>query len=655
MKRIFALIVFLSSFSVFAGKGDHDKSNKKDPVILEIGGVKVYLSEFKYIYNKNNSKLDDAYSESSIKEYLELFINFKLKVMEAEKLGLDTLTSFVNELNGYKKQLAKPYLTDQSTTDKFIKEAYERMKTEIHASHILLKLKPDASPKDSLKVFNEIIALKKRALNGEDFGELAAKYSEDPSAKTNSGDLGFFTSMRMVYKFESAAYNTKIGDISQPVRTRFGYHIIKVHEVRKASGKVKVAHIMVEAADDINDQDSIQAHSKIKMIYDKVASGENWEQICSQYSDHASTKNKGGEMAPFAVGQFRFKEFEDQSFALNNVGDISKPFKTAVGWHVVKLLDKEGIPSFDKVKDKIKNRVTRDSRAEINKKVLINRLKKEDHFKEYKKSLKLVYKQVNDKLAEGKWEYDYTKKMDKSLFTIEHQKYTTKDFLEFVKNNQKKRDSDPMYIMQKMYDSYQERKLLEYEQKHLHEKYEDYRMLIKEYRDGILLFQLMDENVWSKAVSDTTGLKEFHKLHEHNYVWHKRMTATIYDAINHVVVDSVKAMLVRNISDLEIERSLNRKNPLNIQIKTDTWEIGENAILDKISWKVGAYEVEDHDRVIYIVVDKVEKARDKTFLEAKGRIISDYQNYLEKQWIEELKNNYPIVKHQDVIDNLIKK
>jgi peptidyl-prolyl cis-trans isomerase SurA len=270
-------LLVVAAALLLAGCTTTRKNDKQDPIIATIGSQPIYTSEFQYVYEKNNGGNEGAYTRQSVTEYLDLYTKFKLKVMEGESRGLDTTVAFKRELEGYKEQLAQPYLTEKSVTDKLVQEAYERLKQEVNASHILIGLPADPDPQDTLAAYNQVLELRKRVTSGESFEKLAKEFSQDPSAAENGGNLGYFTAMQMVYPFEDAAYKTEVGQISMPVRTRFGYHLIKVNDKRQAKGEVKVAHIMVRATPGMPKADSLAAKQRIDAIYKRVQRNENWE------------------------------------------------------------------------------------------------------------------------------------------------------------------------------------------------------------------------------------------------------------------------------------------------------------------------------------------------------------------------------------------
>ena len=306
---------------------------------MTVAGKNITKTEFEAIYHKNNTK-NAASDTKSLEDYMQLFINFKLKVKEAEELGLDTVSAFKNELEGYRKQLAAPYLTDNEVNDKLLKEAYERMKKDVRASHILIKCDAGALPKDTLAAYNKAISARNRVVKGEDFAKVAKELSDDPSAKDNGGDLGYFTSMQMVYPFEDVAFKTAKGAISEPIRTQFGYHIIKVLDRRPSQGQITVAHIMVRSNPGMPEEDSIAARKKIFDIYDRLKKNENFSSLALEFSDHTDSKTKGGVLPAFGTGTM-VPSFENAAFALKDTNSFSMPFQTPFGWHIVKLKNRK--------------------------------------------------------------------------------------------------------------------------------------------------------------------------------------------------------------------------------------------------------------------------------------------------------------------------
>ena len=642
------LVAFLiGSVNLFA--------QEKDPVLLTVDGQNVTVSEFEAVYKKNNR--DEVVDQKDLAEYLELYINFRLKVREAEALGLDTVKKFIEELKGYQKQLAKPYLTDKEVTKKLIDEAYQRSLTDIRASHILLKIGPDALPKDTLDVYNRIMSLRKQAAKG-DFAAIAKKNSEDPSAKDNGGDLGWFSVLRMVYPFESAAYNTKVGEISMPVRTRFGYHIINVVNKREAQGEVRAAHIMIKTGKESSEEDVKNAEAKIKEVKDLLDKGQNFEDIAKKYSEDKGSSTKGGELPKFGTGRM-VPAFEEAAYALKKDGDISDPILTDYGWHIIKRLERYGVPKFEDVEKDLSSKVAKDSRSQMSKMSVLNRVKKDYKFKETRKSLDAIASLLTDDLLEGKWNSDTAKGLTATVFSIGDKKYTQEDFANYIGTHQTRRKPDDLnIIMNGMYSKYVEESLLAYEESMLPTKYPEYKALLKEYRDGILLFDLTDDMVWSKAVKDTAGLKEFHAKNKNKFMWEKRLDAEIYYCQKDSIVESLKGVLAKKVkkdkpSREDILKEFNANSQLNLRIENDLYEANDEKILEKVKWEKGLYgPFKDGGNQVFVLVKKVLEPTAKTLKESRGLVTADYQNYLESEWIKELRGKYKYSANEELLKKI---
>jgi peptidyl-prolyl cis-trans isomerase SurA len=651
MKKYSAFITILAILNSVNINTHNAFAQTDSPVLMTIKDKPITKNEFENIYHKNSPK-DKPKDDKALQEYLELFINFKLKVQEAEDLGLDTTQAFKNELEGYRKQLAKPYLTDNEVNEKLVKEAYERLKREVRASHILIRCEPNALPKDTLQAYNKALEIRKQLLKGEDFAKLARQYSADPSVADNNGDLGYFTALQMVYPFETACYNLKPGEISMPVRTRYGYHIIKVTDNRPSVGQVRVAHIMVKIPRNATKEDSINAKNKILEIQQKLKNGEDFAKLAEQYSDDKGSAKKGGELPFFGPGKMVF-EFEQASFALKNPGDISEPVQTQFGWHLIKLLERKPVGSFDELKTELKNKIAKDSRSEKSKESLIARIKKENGFKENLKARDEFYTKVDSSFFIGKWSAEKASTLNKELFTIGTKKYTQTDFAKFIELNQSKTERIPIpSLVNNLYKQFVEKQLLAYYEDQLPEKFLDYRLLLNEYRDGILLFELTDRKVWSAAVKDTVGLKEFYEKNKNNYLWDERADAVIYKCKDQEIATKVKKNITakKKKSDDELLKEINKDSQLNLQIESGKYLKGENDIIDKVNWNPGEIqEIKQNDQIILVYIKKILPKEPKTLIEARGIITSDYQNFLEKKWIEELRNKYPVKINQDVL------
>jgi peptidyl-prolyl cis-trans isomerase SurA len=630
----------------------------EDPIMLIVGGDAVTRAEFESIYRKNNSK-DTASSRKALEDYLQLFINFKLKVKAAKVAGKDTAKAFQTELKGYRRQLAQPYLTDKNVNDKLIQEAYDRSKKDVKASHILISLPSEPLPKDTLAAYTKAMKIRERLIKGEDFALLARQNSEDPSAKQNDGDLGYFTSMMMVYPFESAAYLTPIGEISAPVRTKFGYHILKVTNVRDAQGQVHVAHIMVKNPE--NAKDSIIADNKKKIdeISSKIKKGDDFGQLASQFSDDRSSGKNGGQLPWFGTGKM-VPEFEKVAFELKNDNEVSEPFRTPYGWHIVKRLERKGVQSFDEVKAELKSKIAKDSRSQLSSDAVIARVKKENGFTEDFKALNEFILKVDTSFLSGRWKSDGVKTMLKPLFVLGKEASTQYDFAEFLVQNQSRqtKDNNIEALVRKSYDYFKNEKVKAYEDVRLEQKYPEFRMLMQEYRDGIMLFEITDENVWSKALKDTLGLEEFHKQNLANYMWSNRVEAVVYKSKDAKIAKATRKLVAKRAkkgTSVDVIRAeVNESSQLNLQTEAGTFSKGDNETVDGVNWVLGITEdkINADGSVTFVEIRNLIEPTPKTLQEARGLITADYQTYLEQNWIKELRSKYPVEVKRDIFESI---
>ncbi len=662
MKFIKSLLVAatISSLNVAIGQ------DNADPILLKFSDDTVRLSEFKAVYEKNNSNTQIA--KSTPEEYLDLYVKFKLKVKQALDLQLDTNPAFIQELKGYRSQLAQPYLTDEKTKERLKKETYERLQSEVKASHILIRVEENASPSDTLKAYNTIKALRKQAVAGADFSKLAVENSEDPSVKSNDGDLGYFTAMYMVYPFEKAAYETKIGEVSPIVRTSYGYHIIKVTDKRKARGEIKVAHILVryntnaeiEAAKNAGSKEVAlkDPEKKINEIYAQLEDGAEFEELARLYSEDKKTSNAGGELPKFGTGKM-IQPFEDFAFELENNGDYSKPFKTQFGYHIVKRLEVYPTKSYEEMEGKIEKNMSRDAKKMYTTDAVVSRLKAAYDFSEKRNNLLPFYKLGNE-FEDKKWDGEGISNKGAVMLTFADQKVTRQDFIDFlIKRTADYRKIDRKTLINKNYNDFVNETMLAYEDTQLESKYPEFKALVTEYHDGILLFELTEQMVWNKAIVDTTGLENFYESNISNYQWPERLEANIYIANDEKVAKKtyklVRKREKKELTPLDIQSEINESSQLNLQIESGKYVGGANLFTDKVSWVVGVNKpiaLEGKYGVVEVI--NVLPPGAKTIKEIRGQVTSDYQDYLEKEWVASLKQEYPVEINTEALKQLDK-
>lgn len=619
--------------------------------VLTIDSQNISLEEFNNVFYKNNNNTE--LTKEYLDEYMQLFVNFKLKVKEADELGLDTIAAFISELDGYRIQLAKPYLKNKEFDENMLTEAYDRMKQDIKASHILISVDEKATTQQEKEAYDKVLAIRSSILaNTISFAAAAKKNSDDKSALTNDGNLSYFTAFMMVYDFESAAYSTEIGEISMPVKTKYGYHIIKVTDKRKASGEVKVAHIMFKSGQGSDDKKLNEAKDKINKVSELLKNGEKFSDVAERFSEDRSTAVKGGSLPAFGVGKM-VPEFETVAFELKEIGDVSAPFRTEYGWHIITLLERKGIPKFEDIKVELKRKIESDSRGELSKQALFAKLHTTYKVANNPKVYTAFRMKASNTITTGT--FSSSSKNNTRLVTINGKAIAVSSFVNYILLNQKA-GSD----FDEMYTAFVNQELLAYEESQLETKYPEYKALLQEYREGILLFDLTNTKVWTKAVEDTVGLQNFFTANNSSYRWENRVDASVYSCIDLATAIRVKRAIYKkhrgNITDAEILTETNTDAPLSLQINTKKFVKGENEYVDAVDWELGiAADIKTSDGS-YIIVDihEVLASGLKELNETRGKVISDYQNTLELEWIASLQEKYKVSINNEVLYTLIK-
>lgn len=629
-------------------------SNKE--VLFTIDNKPYYTDEFSRIYKKNIDLVKDD-SQKDLDKYLDLFIGYKLKINKANKLGLENNPKYKSELASYRTQLAKNYITDTKVTKELIEEGYNRSLKEVHAAHILLNLEENAVPSDTLKVYNQILDIRKKALGGEDFAKLAKQFSQDPSAKENNGDLGYFSAFRMVYSFESAAFKTKKDEISLPVRTRYGYHIVKVLDIRDNRGEINVAHIMIVKQTDPKLAE--KAKNTIDDIYKKLQQGEKFETLAQQFSEDKSSADKGGVLNRFASGQLSSDKFEDVAFSLLKPNEISAPFQTEFGWHVVKLIERFPNKTFDEMQTELDTKIRRDDRSRLITNSMNGKLRKEYPIKRNDKLYSAISKKVDKDYLAGTWKIPAdTKSFDKNLFSIKDKSITGVNFFEYLEKQQKAIKDVKVSLPQlvdKIYEQFVDEQLNTYYDDNLENKFPEFKDVMEEYRDGLLLFDLMEKEIWEKSKNDSIGLENFYKNHKFNYQWKNRVDALITSSTKEDVIKKAQKMLKSNATSDAIKEKLNLNKKVEIMENQGVFEEGNEVLPKNVKFTVGVSDVEKKGDYFFVTrVNKVLPAGEKTLEECKGKAINDYQQYLEENWVSDLKKEFTINVNQAVFEKVKK-
>ena len=649
ISRLIILVFLLVQSFIFA-------QNKE--VLFTIDAHPYYTDEFIRVYNKNLDLVKDD-SQKNLDNYLELFLGYKLKVEKANKIGLQDGVTYQNELKSYRTQLSKSYMNDSKVTNELVQEAYDRMQKEVRASHILVLVAEGASPADTLKAYNKIKDIKNRLNAGEDFNLVAQKYSEDPSVKDNNGDLGYFSAFRMVYPFESAAYTTNVGDVSKPFKTRFGYHIVKVIDKRDNKGEVTIAHIMILKPTTKDSQLDAKAKQTIDDIYQKIQQGERFENLAQQFSEDKSSAPKGGVLQRFGSGQLSSEEFENVAFSLQNKDDISKPFQSQFGWHIVKLIEKHPLQSLAEMKSELEEKVRRDERSLLITNSLAKKLRAKYAFATDKKMVAAVKKNVTNDFYGQTWQVpENASDYSKAILTIDKLKDVSGvAFLNFIELQQKaKSKTAPIAkLVDELFEKFIDEQVTTYHNENLENEFPEFRYVMDEYRDGLLLFDLMEREIWTKAKTDTLGLTNYFEKNIKNYQWKKRYNTNIFSSTDKSIITKVKKFLDRGKSLTYIKEQLNKDGKINVMVKSGLFEEDYDILPAYNNLVKGVSPVVTKDEYYFVVdVTEVKQIEAKKLTECTGKVVNDYQQFLEANWVDELKKEFKIKVNSDVFQTVKK-
>lgn len=655
---IVSVILFLVQLSVFAQKDD-------DLVLFTINGQPTKLAEFQYIYDKTNGTNAD-YSRQSLEEYLELYIKFKLKVQKAKDMKLDTVPSLKSELMGYRQQLANSYLIDRQITDKLMREAYERKKQDVDISHIMIAVNQNATPEDTLRALNKIKDIQAQIKNGKSFEEMATTYSDDNTSKNNGGRVGYITAVLSngFYDLETAAYTAPSNQVVGPLRTAIGYHLVKVNNRRQARGEMEVAHILVRTGEEWATPE--QASKVIKTVEEKLNAGESFEELAKTYSQDRATSSKGGYLGLFGINRYEIS-FENAAFGLEKDGDVSRPFLTSAGWHIVKRISRKEVLPYNQERSSLESIIRNDSRFELANQALVERIKKEGKFVETLQPFWSFRDTLSAAFLTLAWRASELSNNNNRVLFQFGSKYEVflSDFLDYVQRAARERISlgrqniAPKEVANTLYATFTKEQALKFEESQLEEKYPEFKALMREYQEGILLFEATKILVWDKASQDTTGLENFFKTVSNKYNWEDRANITQYiiNSEGTARVAEIREAAKKMSSKEMLEKFNSGATPL-ISTEEVSVEKGRNPTLDALNWSAGTLSENELDNVKKTVsfykIENVIPSSSKTLKEARGYVVADYQDYLEKRWVESLMKEYDVKVNKRVLSRLTK-
>ena len=623
-------------------------------ILMTVAGKNTEAGEFIRMYKKSivpGKPVD-------VDNYLQQFISFKLKVADAIKERLDTTRSFKNELKGYRNQLAQNYLTDQQTKQKLLKQAYERYMTEVNAWHILISCPPNTAPEDTLLAWTKANDIKVRITMGEPFEQVARGTSDDKSVMINGGNLGYFTAFQMIFPFEDAAYKLRKGQISDPVRTPYGYHIIKVADKRASKGKVLVAHIMKAVPPGATEKEVKDTESAINSIYNELQKGSSFNDLAKRYSDHKESAAVGGKLNWFGPGEM-LSDFSEAAFAIKDTGSYSKPIKSLYGWHIIKLLDKKAPGSFEESKSFLESKLNQSSLNSISKKSLVEKLKKEYNLNINSAAYQWFIEHTDTLIIQGLKKYPKDSLPAGNMYSFANQKFTTREFALFIE----KRGSmivtdDPVLFIDNSVDTRVSDHIITYENSILEKKYPDFRYLMNEFHDGILLFEISDKKVWKRVSADSVGLLKYYEEHKKEFLTPRKVEAKIYNlsqpSLEQKFLKAYKKASRKPDADKKLLKKFNKKGNV-VSIEEGSWFEGENAILDKLEWTTGTFLNQEGNSPPVIIIKNVLEPVPLQFEDVHAQMMTGFQENLESEWMKQLKEKYTVKINNIVLDAVKKK
>ena len=652
LKRILSLVLFTVGLVSVTWA-------QTDDVLFTVDGQSVTVSEFKYIYEKSKSGGAD-YSKASVDEYLDLYTKFKLQVRKAKDLKLDTIPALKRELEGYRKQLASNYLLDKEVLGNLVKEAYDRSQYDVSISHIFFLVENGADGEADKLALSKAKKVKKDISQGKiKFEEAAQEYSDDQPTGAEGGYLGFITTfyLKNFYQIENAAYNTDPGKISEPVRSKYGYHLVKVNEKRPARGQIEAAHILIRVA---NPTQEAETQAKIRKIHKELNDGLVFADAAKKHSEDETSAFKGGFLGNVTINQYE-KTFEETIFRLEKDGDYSVPFRSSIGWHIVQRIKKSPKESLQQMERGLKARIQRDDRFKIVQDEFTKKLKTENNFTEVAIAKQLFTHNIDKSFVTTQWKAPAAANQQTPLFRINNETVNSSEFVQFLSKNANQRSREgrsaaPEQVFEKMYDKFVSNKLKEYEERQLPKKYPEFKALMREYEEGILLFEAKNMMVWGKAAKDTVGLQNYYNKNKNNYLWEQRVDVTTYTMSNeHPTKLALARKLAKKKSTAKIFSKVNKGEEI-LKAETKTYEKGQNKTVDALDWKKGSISenIVDGETVSFVKIESIIKPEPKAFQDARGYVIADYQMFLEEQWIVDLKKEYDVKVNQDVVNKLIK-
>jgi peptidyl-prolyl cis-trans isomerase SurA len=623
-------------------------------VLFTYGGKAVTKNEFLKAYNKNNS--EGKPTEKSYRDYLELYIRFKLKVQAALDKKLDTLTNQKAELTSFRNQVIDSYVRDETSINELVAESIFRSKKDIHLAHIFVALRKDATAEEVKKAQEKINAAWNQLQKGQDFGKIAAEFSEDPSVAENKGDIGYITSLVLPYELENAVYATPVGKYAAPIRSNAGFHILKNLGEREALGRMKAAQILLTYPPGATNEQKEEVKKRADSIYAVLTKGSDFKILAAQFSHDNLTWQVGGEMVEFGVGQYDVP-FENAAFALKKDGDISAPVLTGYGYHIIKRLQyKPAVADTAnaQLKDEFKQRIMQSDRMQVSLKMLLKKVLQVTGFRKQAFNEQHLNVIVDSILQNKRFPSFADINAKTPLFSFAKKTVTVKDFQTNLETIRSYENMKVGKTSQQLLEEFIETSAFDYYRQHLEEYNKEFVYQMNEFKEGNLLFEIMQRNIWDPASIDTAGLKKYYTSHKDKYWWESSADAIILTATNDKASEEFRTKMKDNYKDWQ--KYINASGG-QLQGDSGRFELGQIPVVDRTNFTEGLITAnvknETDNSVAFAYIVKLHPNREiRGFADARGFVINDYQVYLEEQWIAALKKKYPVKINEAVIKSL---
>ena len=623
----------------------------KAQTIFNYGNDAVSREEFMRAWHKNNT---GEKSEKAFREYLDLYINSRLKIKEAKEKGYDTLPQIVADLNNLRQQILPAYLVNKEATNKLVNEAFERSQKDLHMAHIFISASPANGTDPKRKKAEEAL---EAIRNGKDFEAVARQYSEDPSVQSNGGDMGWITVFSLPYELEHIAYTTPVGRYSDIFQSSAGYHILKNLGERRARGKMKAAQILLAFPPDADEKTREEIKNRADSVYIRLQKGDDFGQLAALLSNDVVSAAANGQMQVFGIGQYDIR-FENAAFELNSDGAYTKPFLTGYGYHIVKRISKTPPPA--KLNDEYQ--VELQAKVEISDRM--NKVRRE-----------LIRSQMKDVKITGPafdhqtlWAYSDSVlnyqppgkpipiQATSVLMQVGDKKITAADWISFAQAFRYKTDGSGLKTYSQLFDEFVEALAIDYYQNHLEDFNEEFARQLQEFKEGNLFFEIMQKEVWGPAQTDTASLRKFFNENRSGYHWKPGADAVVFYATDEASAKEFRDQLIK--APAEWNRLTARFSD-NVAADSSRFELSQIPNPSKQKLKPGSItsllvnKMDQSTSFAYIIMlhNKTEPRR---FEESRGMVINDYQAELEKNWLAELKKKYPVKLNTGVIEQIVK-